>query len=400
MTINTGQPAHPRQAVAVNPTLLTAILCVCGIGVVSQLYIPIPLIGFISERYGVTGDQAALAGSLFGFPYAAAFLFFGPWSDQVGRRFVLVLGFSLLAISSLLVAFAPGFSTMLLARAVQGFCAASFSPVALAYVADATEAKARAMSVALLTTSLFLAGILGQVYASAMALHFGWEALFATTTVFYVAAALIIRFALPAITPSGGASSFRKIYAAIPGLLTQRRLLAVYLVSFLVLLGFVAFYSGLGPYLSQRFGVAPTEMIWVRAAGLPAMFAAIVVGRLLPRLGGPFFLMAGLIVAAIGFALAAVPGPLAWTVCASVVFVLGTSLMIPSMMFRINELAATGRGAAAALYTLTLFAGASVGVLIGQWAVPMGFTGFSLFMAVLYLAGLIGFRWLNGGREH
>jgi MFS transporter, YNFM family, putative membrane transport protein len=385
-----GLPTGP-----IHPVLPTAILCVCGMGVVSQLYIPIPLIGFISERYGVSGEQAALAGSLFGLPYAASFMFFGPWSDQVGRRFVLVLGFVLLGAASLLVAFAPSFGIMLAARAAQGVCAASFSPVALAYLADAVEGRARATSIALLTTSLFIAGLSGQLYASAMALHFGWEMLFGVCALFYVMAAIAIRLCLPACAPSDGARSFVETYAAIPGLLARRRLQAVYLASVLILMGFVAFYSSLGPHLLARFDIPPAEMIWVRAAGFPAMLAAILVGRFLPRFGAVRFISAGLLVAALGFALVTVPGPLVWTVFASIVFVLGTSLMVPTMMFRINELVPSARGAAAALYTFILFTGASIGAFVGQWAEPLGFQTFGIIMSALYLGALAGFRLLN-----
>ncbi len=50
----------------VRPAIVTALLCVAGVGVVSQLYLPIPLIDYMAERFGVTPEMAALAGSLFG----------------------------------------------------------------------------------------------------------------------------------------------------------------------------------------------------------------------------------------------------------------------------------------------------------------------------------------------
>ena len=395
MTVNTINPPAAPVARGGRAVYVTAVLCLAGLFVVSQLYVSISTLDLIAARFQVTPAQAAWVGSAFGFPYAASFLFFGPWSDQVGRRFVLTFGFTTLAAASLLVAAAESFPLLLAARAVQGICAASFSPVALSYIGELLPDHRRAVGIAALTTSLFVAGIFGQVFASEVSFHFGFGAVFQISALLFATAAILLRFTFPARPVGAGGQSFAAVLGVIPALLRDPRLLAIYAVSSLVLLGFVAFYSALGPELVMRHGLARVDLVWVRAAGVPAMLMALVVGRFLPRFGGRAFITAGLLVAGLGLAAAALPGPLGLKVAASVVFVLGTTLITPTMMYLITSQVREGRGAAAALYTLTLFAGAALGGLLAPAADAMGFALFCLTLAALYGAVCMGFRALT-----
>jgi len=395
MTADTIDPRAVSEARGGRALYFTAVLCLTGLFVVSQLYVSISTLELISTRFQVTPAQAAWVGSAFGFPYAASFLFFGPWSDQVGRRFVLTFGFTTLAAASLLVAAAETFPMLLAARAVQGICAASFSPVALSYIGELLPDQRRALGLAALTTSLFVAGIFGQVFASEVSFHFGFSAVFQISAVLFAAAAVLVRFTFPARPVGAGSQSFAAVLGVIPDLLRAPRLLAIYLVASLVLMGFVAFYSALGPELEARYGLARMDLVWVRAAGVPAMLMALVVGRFLPRFGGRAFITAGLLVAGLGIAGAALPGPLALKVAASVVFVLGTTMMTPTMMYLITREVRDGRGAAAALYTLTLFAGAALGGLLAPAAHVIGFALFCVFLAALYGGACILFRTLS-----
>lgn len=53
---------------------LTLLLMLTGILVVGQLYLTIPLIPGVADRFRVTPEAASLAGTFFGFAYAAGFL--------------------------------------------------------------------------------------------------------------------------------------------------------------------------------------------------------------------------------------------------------------------------------------------------------------------------------------
>lgn len=99
--------------------------------------------------------------------FAAGQLIYGPLSDHIGRRPVLLTGIGIFTIGSLLSLAAPTFNTLLAARLVQGLGAASPRVVSLAVVRDLYSGRqmARVMSLAMMVFIIVpvLAPSLGQV---------------------------------------------------------------------------------------------------------------------------------------------------------------------------------------------------------------------------------------------
>lgn len=115
------------------------LLSLCALLVVSQLYIPIPLINMFSQYFSVKTSVAIWIGSGFGFAYAAGFLVFGPLSDRFGRKPLLVPGLFLLGLITFLIGFSTHFYSIITLRLLQGFVAATFAPAALAYIGAITS---------------------------------------------------------------------------------------------------------------------------------------------------------------------------------------------------------------------------------------------------------------------
>ena len=107
----------------------------------------------------------------------------------------------------------------------------------------------------------------------------------------------------------------------------------------------------------------------------------------------------GLCTATAGLALCAWAGAehLHGLLAASVLFVAGVGISVPSLIARVAGLADTpARGLAVALYTFVLFVGASLGPLLGQiteqWPLPHTL---SLLAALLGMAALYVFTGRN-----
>lgn len=91
----------------------------------------------IVQTYAVTGAndrQLVITAYMLGFAIGQPF--HGPLSDRFGRKPILAVGLVIFAIGSLGAAFAPSFTTLLAARAIQGFGAAAPRVVAIAIVRD------------------------------------------------------------------------------------------------------------------------------------------------------------------------------------------------------------------------------------------------------------------------
>jgi Major Facilitator Superfamily len=147
--------------------------------VLAQLYLAIPLAPVIGEVFGSGGSAAAAAvGTSYALAYGVGFLIFGPLSDRYGRKLILVAGVAVFAVLTAGLAAAASLPVVALLRTLQGLVAASFGPVALAYVAEALPPGWRSTGIGAMSTAFLSAGILGQVYAQAVAETLGWRWVF------------------------------------------------------------------------------------------------------------------------------------------------------------------------------------------------------------------------------
>ena len=199
---------------------------------------------------------------------------------------------------------------MALLRSVQGLIAASFAAVALAYVGEALPPRWRSTGIGAVSTAFLVAGILGQVYAQAVAQALGWR--------------WVIGLAVPArsrrdrdgnhpdrAAPQQASQQLGQKYRELGALAKRRELALPFMACATVLLSFVAMYAALGPLLRARFGLDDTGLLLVRLAALPAIMLAPLAGWLVGRFGPVRICVGGFLLAATGLALK----PLPWMCC-------------------------------------------------------------------------------------
>lgn len=275
-----------------------------------------------------------------------------------------------------------------LLRALQGLVASCFPVAALAYLGEALPARWRSIGIGAVSTAFLVAGIVGQVYAQAVATTIGWRWVFLLAAPAFVVASLAMVAALVGSDRSGAPTSLRRRYGELLALLRRREIVFVYLAGLTVLGSFVAMYATLGPLLREQFALDGDGVLLVRLAGLPAMLAAPVAGGLIGRLGAERVTVGGLLLAAAGLASEAlVSRSLPLLIIGSVIFVAGIAVMVPAIIALVGERGRTSRGSAIALLGLTLFAGASVGALAPEFKI--GFSALLFLMAALLVGGAV-----------
>lgn len=336
----------------------------CALAVVSLLYIPVPILPLLATAYQLPQEQAGLALSAFAFAYATGFMVFGPLSDRLGRRAVMVGGLVLLAVITLGLAWVATPGLFIAGRALQGFAAASFPPVALAYLSERGTPKQRVWGVAWMSTAFLSAGLLGQIYGSVVASRWGFSWALIPLIVVYALTALRLAAAPESNETRRPQSPFWEGYRQIFTLLGNPALRRVYLPALLLLMSFVTFYIGLDIHLGTAFEGHGINGLQARGLALPAFFAPLLAPRLI-RLWGPHRVAtAGLTLAAIGLALCAGAGEKRITLllAASVIYVAGVAISVPGLIARIAATTSPEvRGLAVSFYTFVLFIGASLG---------------------------------------
>jgi YNFM family putative membrane transporter len=363
------------------------LLVTCGLLVLMQLYVAIPLASPISREMGGHNAFAALA-TAYSLAYAAGFLVFGPLSDHYGRKTILVPGLLTLAASTACLSLVHSWEVLAVLRALQGFSAASFPPVALAYLSEALPARWRTTAIGAMSTAFLAAGIAGQIYASAVASTWGWRWVFALAAVAFALAAVAVVTILREPFHTAPRSTLGQRFGQFRMLVRRRELTLPVVAAFTVLLAFVAMYTALGPELQVHFGLDQTGILLVRLTGLPAMLLAPVAGALANRIGTLKVLVTGFTLATLGLTLEALAnGSLGALIAASVIFVAGIATTVPAHIALVSECTREERARGIALYSFVLFVGASVGPLTTQ--LPLGFKGLLLALAALLVSGAV-----------
>jgi YNFM family putative membrane transporter len=167
------------------------------VAVYADMYVTQPVLPLLSRDFGVAPAKAGLTVSAVVLAIALASAAHGALSDALGRKRVMVGATALLAVPTLLCAFAGSFGALVALRALQGLLIPGMTAVAVAYVGDEFEPRDIAPVVSGYIAASVAGGLAGRVVSGAVAAHFGWRAafvLFAATT---LAAAVLMAAALP-----------------------------------------------------------------------------------------------------------------------------------------------------------------------------------------------------------
>jgi MFS family permease len=134
-------------------------------------------------------------------------------SDRVGRRHAYILSLALFTSGSTLVALAPSFAWLLVARAIQAVGAGGIFPVASAVIADVFPVERRGKALGLIGAVFGIAFVLGPILGGLL-LPVGWQWLFLVN----VPIGLLLMLAAARVLPSvgtGGRGAFDTVGSAL-----------------------------------------------------------------------------------------------------------------------------------------------------------------------------------------
>lgn len=124
----------------------------------------IPVLPIIGEEYQVTDVQTSLLITSFSLIAAFAIPLIGIAADRIGRRKMILFGLILFALSSIWIAVAAWnkqpFSTLLIARSLQGIGGACTSPLAMVIAGDLYQGQQKTKVMGLLESSNALGKVL------------------------------------------------------------------------------------------------------------------------------------------------------------------------------------------------------------------------------------------------
>lgn len=371
-----------------NPLFISILFSITGLTVVGQIYLPISILAEISAHFNINYGNAGMVSSAFCFSYAIGFLFSGPLSDRFGRRKVLLVGFILILVSTLLVSQSDTFSQLIAFRILQGLAASTFPPVILTYINENFYGSWKVTSITLMSLGFLTASIVAQLLSIIMR-SYGFNTIELLLVPVY-AISLAFLYLCMENKQVSKSSSLIDIYRRMPSLIFHKELKWLYASTLCTLSVLVAFYI----LMDSKYGVNLHEhnisSFISRAIALPAMFLSLLAPRLISKIGAISLLRWSFSIASIGLIIGAISVYFesVWgLLIASVIFIGGRAFSVPSLVGSIGNIAnSSHRGSAISLYTFILFVGASLGPSLAH---ALSFINYSFALIVLSFIAVV-----------
>ena len=323
--------------------------------------------------FGASQAQVQLTFSGFVVAFGVFQLIYGPLSDRYGRKGVLMTGLALLAMGSLVAAFAPSLEVLIAGRVLQGAGSAAGSVVGRAMVQDRFTGSQRTKVMAYIGMAMGLSPPFAAVIGGQLHVRFGWQSNF--MLVMGVAMVMLVAAwrALPPGTnakPSDG-HWLADMLSAYATLLRQRTLVLYVLILCLTTAAFYVFLSG-APIVLRSYGVGPDGIGWyIMLVPLSYMSGNFLTSRLIHDKGerwvmalGQVATLAGVLLM-LGLALLELDSPLAFAMPLMLLGIGHGFLVPPALAGTVGVMPALAGSAAALAGLMQQLTGALGGYSVG-----------------------------------
>jgi predicted MFS family arabinose efflux permease len=325
-----------------------------------------PVIPKIAVDLAIGVQTAALLSTAFTFPYALVQPVLGVFGDFFGKIRVMNICVLVVAISSLVCAFADSFTLLVAMRIAAGLVAGGVFPVAMALVGDLVPIHQRQVAIARLLGVALTANVLGASIAGVIGDLFGWRGVFGVLGLFALAVAVLAFFAFrkvatPAPPPFNRAAvvtNFRSIFA-------DPRAKVCFGSVFLEAI----FIQGLFPFvglllLSIGETRASIAGLLLACFALGGVAYSLVVPYLIARMPERRLMLLGGAIAAGAMVLLALHLPWQAQIGVYAAFGLGFYFLHGCIQLHVTDLSQTARGAAASLHSSSFYLGQALGPII------------------------------------
>lgn len=247
----------------------------------------LPAFYAISQGLQVPVAEVALAIPAFFVGLSIGQFYWGPWSDEVGRRLPIAIGFALFALGSLLAALSPSFELFLFARVLQGIGAAAPYLLGRALLRDCYKGDDLAWAMAMSSTVFAIGPIIGPLIGWVLMDLFGWRSIFTFTFLYSLVMIGVIVFIMPETLRQSRPLRLNSLIAGCKQVMQNRQSLTFGLVAAISATSLVGMLALLPIYFVQVFGVSEFQFALIFGCSGFAIIGGQQVNGKLIRMFGP-----------------------------------------------------------------------------------------------------------------
>ena len=296
----------------------------------------------------ISPQQFGLLVSAYTLTAAAASLAVAFYTDRFDRRKTLLLLYAGFVVSTLLCAIAPGYGTLLAARAVAGAFGGVAGATVHSIIGDAVPEQRRGAATGMIMSAFALSSIIGVPIGLVLAANFSWRAPFLFLVVISALVLILTWKILPPMRGHLVEGESHRPWRQMKAVFGTANHLRAFVFMFALMFAGFSVIPFIAPYMVANVGLKETDLPYLYLfGGLATAFTSRYIGKLADRHGKrQMFTAIGLIsIVPLLITTNLPPVPVWVAICASVIFMVFVSgRFVPAMALVISSVEPRLRG--------------------------------------------------------
>lgn len=361
-------------------------LVMVGFGII------IPVLPFYAEDLGASPTELGLLMSVYSIMQLVFSPFWGKISDRIGRKPVLMLGITGLALSFYLMAIADSLWMLFAARIIGGILSSANMPTSMAYVADITTPENRGKGMGIIGAAVGLGFVFGPAIGgvfSKTSLSLPFYIATFSSIITLILIVVLLKESSTAESRLENAKNKTSIWKAFSGSLS-----ILFFLQLFISLSLSGLEATFAYFAAKKAGMDSTEMGYVfMIMGLAGAFVqGGLMGKLTKKYGEGPVIQGGIIISAIGFALILLINDFITAAIFLTIFGIGNGVIRPSISSLLTKRSNTGHGSATGLLSSFDSFGRIAGPVLGGWLFTMSIELPYIIGTVLSVLALVLYR--------
>ncbi|MDC3412026.1 MFS transporter [Terrihalobacillus insolitus] len=146
----------------------------------ANVYFTQPILPVLTKEFNISPLMSSMSVSLVILSLGISLFFYGPVSDSIGRRGIMIITMALATVATFSAAFAPTFEVLIIIRIIQGILLAGLPSLAVAYIGEEYSPHALALAIGVYISGNTIGGMFGRILSGIMTDLFNWRIAFIT----------------------------------------------------------------------------------------------------------------------------------------------------------------------------------------------------------------------------